>query len=236
MKLAGLSCWLGRLGEGLAGLGGWLGEGRRPRPLAFNFRNHPPASLPKGHTSRKGARLETGSCTDRRVRRRERPLVAPPRPTPEVLPRRASQKPTGITARDPMYSPAVRSQEDFVDLAVSGLASMYPTSAWSALCSRPAPSLPIWSTIRKRSSVERASRSSLATTTTSPASMVTTSAPSPRRHSTRRPADPPDSSGNGREKSERADPVEPVRAHRQSARFRPASPVVGSNRDQPHTH
>jgi hypothetical protein len=34
---------------------------------------------------------------------------------------------------DPMYGPAVRSKKIFDDLAVSGLASMYPTSDWSVV-------------------------------------------------------------------------------------------------------
>jgi hypothetical protein len=33
----------------------------------------------------------------------------------------------------PMYGPAVRSKKIFDDLAVSGLASMYPTSDWSVV-------------------------------------------------------------------------------------------------------
>jgi hypothetical protein len=38
-----------------------------------------------------------------------------------------------IDASDPMYGPAVRSKKIFDDLAVSGLASMYPTSDWSVV-------------------------------------------------------------------------------------------------------
>jgi hypothetical protein len=37
-------------------------------------------------------------------------------------------------------------QEDFVELAVSGLASMYPASDWSVLCSGPS-----WISARVRS-------------------------------------------------------------------------------------
>jgi hypothetical protein len=38
-----------------------------------------------------------------------------------------------IDANDPMYGPAVRRKRFFVELAVSGLASMYPASDWSVL-------------------------------------------------------------------------------------------------------
>jgi hypothetical protein len=37
------------------------------------------------------------------------------------------------STHDPMYGPAVRRKRFFVELAVSGLASMYPASDWSVL-------------------------------------------------------------------------------------------------------
>ena len=60
----------------------------------------------------------------------------------------------GLSAFDPMYGPAVRCnvwsgralQVDFAELAVSGLASMYPASDWSVLCSGPS-----WISARVRS-------------------------------------------------------------------------------------
>ena len=47
---------------------------------------------------------------------------------------------------DPNVWSGRASQEDFVDLVVSGLASMYPASDWSSLCSRPS-----WISARVRS-------------------------------------------------------------------------------------
>jgi hypothetical protein len=55
-----------------------------------------------------------------------------------------------LNARTSQFDPNVWSgralQEDFAELAVSGLASMYPASDWSVLCSGPS-----WISARVRS-------------------------------------------------------------------------------------
>jgi hypothetical protein len=52
----------------------------------------------------------------------------------------------GSVANDPNVWSGRASQEVFVELAVSGLASMYPASDWSVLCSWPS-----WISARVRS-------------------------------------------------------------------------------------
>jgi hypothetical protein len=55
-------------------------------------------------------------------------------------------KPFGKAARDPDVWSGRALQVDFAELAVSGLASMYPVSDWSVLCSGPS-----WISARVRS-------------------------------------------------------------------------------------
>jgi hypothetical protein len=54
--------------------------------------------------------------------------------------------PGGLPANDPNVWSGRASQVDFAELAVSGLASMYPASDWSVLCSGPS-----WISARVRS-------------------------------------------------------------------------------------
>ena len=65
--------------------------------------------------------------------------------SPVPGPYRTFVRPPATSQFDPMYGPAV-SQEVFVELAVSGLASMYPASGWSSLGSGPS-----WKSARLRS-------------------------------------------------------------------------------------